>query len=310
MAGLCTLSVLGCRSIQDPRLLGQVFWDPGQEGQVNFDPERPDLITVLQGGEKFIPAERDQCVELLLQLLGNVTGGPGVDGAYGGPGAPPPLMLLAASFSLCSLPEAAAAAATACALDRGYSSCSDSRSESEEEDEDDDSVSMNSLDLGTMRLSPRVRRFSQVTEERSSLRWLVLLLPQGLVLAGSGGITTLAPSASAAAGSSGRWQLAPSPAEVLSVRLVGFLPADLRAGAGAFSAGVPGTAGGWAAVVTATATAAGGDFCFTPLLPGALFAVLGLCSSLQVLLRSFSLRLVWQPSGSFPQSCTSSLAGV
>lgn len=164
---------------------------------------------------------------------------------------------------------------------------------------------------GTILPSPRVRRFSQVTEERSSLRWLALLLPQGLVLVGSGGTTTLAPSVSAAAGSSGRWQLALSPAEVLSVRLVGFLPADLRAGAGALSTGAPGPAGGAAAAaVTATATAAGGDFCFTPLLPGALFAVLGLCSSLQVLLISFSLRPVWQTSGSFPQSCTSSFTGV
>lgn len=87
MAWLRALGVLGRRGIQDPGLLGQVFWDPGQQGQVNFDPERPDLIAVLQGGEKFVAAERDERVELLLQLLGNVAGGPGVDGAYGGPGA-------------------------------------------------------------------------------------------------------------------------------------------------------------------------------------------------------------------------------
>lgn len=212
------------------------------------------------------------------------------------------LLLLVASFSRCSLPVVVGA------LDRTYSSCSDSRSESEEEEEDEDSVSINSLDLGTILLSPRVRRFSQVTEERRSLRWPVLLLPQGLVLGGSRGPTTLAPSASGATGSSCRWQLALSPAEVLSVRRVGFLPADLRVGAGALSVGALGTAGGGAAVVTATA--AGGDFCFTLLLPGALFAVLGRCSSLQAVLSSLSLRLAWQISGSFPQSCPSSFTGV
>lgn len=180
--------------------------------------------------------------------------------------------------------------------------------ESEEEDEDDDSVSMNSLDLGMILLSPRVRRFSQVTEAeaRSSLRWPVLLLLQGLALVGSGGITAPVPRVSV--GSSGRWQLALSLAKVLSVRLGGFLPADLRAVV--LSGGAPGTAGGGAAVVTATATAAGGDFCFTPLAPGALFAVLGLCSSLQALLMSFSLKPAWHPSGSFVQSCTWSFPGA
>lgn len=66
MAGWGTISVLGCRSTQDPRILGQVFWDPGQEGQVNFDPERPDLIAVLQRRKQFIPAKGDQRVELFL----------------------------------------------------------------------------------------------------------------------------------------------------------------------------------------------------------------------------------------------------
>lgn len=88
------------------------------------------------------------------------------------------------------------------------------------------------------------------------------------------------------------------------------MPADLRVGAGALSGGAPGTGGGGAAAVTATATAAGGDFCFTPLVPGALLAVLGRCSSLQALLMSLSLRLGWQPSGSFPQSCAWSFPGV
>lgn len=64
-----------------------MLWNPGQEGQVNFDPERPDLISILQGGQQFIAAKGDQRVELFLQLLGDVTGSPGVNGAHRGPGS-------------------------------------------------------------------------------------------------------------------------------------------------------------------------------------------------------------------------------
>lgn len=71
--------------------------------------------------------------------------------------------------------------------------------------------------------------------------------------------------------------MASSSAEVFSVRLVGFLFLDFRVGAGAFSAGVLGIAGGGAVAVTGTVTVAGGDFCFIFLFFGVLFVVLGFC---------------------------------
>lgn len=200
----------------------------------------------------------------------------------------PPWGLLVAPVPTSLVRSSAPAAAGA--LGSGRSSCSDSEPESEEDDEDEDSVSMNSLDLGAVLLGPRARRFSPVAAERGSRRCPalqppLLLLPPGRALCASPAVPSGKLWLPGGSSAPGHW--GPSAAEVLSVRRGAFFPAARLGG---------------------PLSAAGGDFCRLPLLPGALLAVLGRGPSpimVVMVVRPSPLRCSAAPiAGVFSLSCS------
>lgn len=204
----------------------------------------------------------------------------------------PPWGLLAAPVPASLVRGSAPAAAGA--LGSGRSSRSDSEPESEEDDDEEDSVSMNSLDLGAVLLGPRARRFSPAVAERGSRRCPALqppLLPPptGRALGASPVVLSRKPWLPVGSSAPRQWE--PSPAEVLSARRGAFFPAALLGG---------------------PLSAAGGDFCRPPLLPGALLAVLGRGPSptvavvVTVVVRPSPLRCSAGPvAGVFSPSCRS-----